>query len=91
MQAGVIARAHGSEAVIANIRGLVDRARLNGAPVVWAPRHGEALARESDTWRIAPEPAPDLAETLLEKADGDAFEDKIHPERTPRRTLWSLR
>jgi nicotinamidase-related amidase len=75
MQVGVIARAHGREAVIANIRSLVDRARLNGAPVVWVQHHSEDLPRDSETWRIAPELAPDPAEPMVEKAYGDAFED----------------
>jgi nicotinamidase-related amidase len=74
MQVGVIARAHGREAVIANIRGLVDGARLNGVPVVWVQHHSEDLPRDSETWRIAPELAPDPAEPLVEKAYGDAFE-----------------
>jgi nicotinamidase-related amidase len=43
--------------------------------VVWAPHQGEALARDSETWRIAPELAPDPAEPVVEKAFGDAFED----------------
>jgi nicotinamidase-related amidase len=74
MQVGVIARAHGREAVIANIRGLVDRARLNGATVIWVQHHSEDLPRDSEAWRIAPELAPDSAEPLVEKAYGDAFE-----------------
>jgi nicotinamidase-related amidase len=74
MQVGVVAQAHGREAVIANIRGLVDRARLNGAPVIWVQHQSGALARDSEAWRIAPELAPDPAEPLVEKAYGDAFE-----------------
>jgi nicotinamidase-related amidase len=75
MQVGVVAGAHGREAVIANIRGLVHRARLNGAPVVWVQHHGGDLARESEAWRIVAELAPDPGEPLVEKAYGDAFED----------------
>ena len=75
MQVGVIAGAHRREEVIANVRGLVERARLKRVPVVWVQHHDENLARESEDWRIAPDLAPDAADPLVEKAYGDAFED----------------
>jgi nicotinamidase-related amidase len=74
VQNGVVKAAHERDAVVANIAALVDRARREGVPVVWAQHSDEQLARGSDDWRIVPELAPGDAEPLVEKNYGDAFE-----------------
>jgi nicotinamidase-related amidase len=61
--------------VVANIAGLVEKARDEGVPVVWVQHHDEDLVRGSDEWRIVPELSPDEAEPLVEKSYGDSFED----------------
>lgn len=75
VQNGVVGAAHERDAVVANIGGLVDRARLEHIPVVWVQHSDEELAMGSDDWRIVPELTPEDAEHLVEKSHGDSFED----------------
>ena len=75
VQTGVVEAAHEREAVVGNVRGLVQKARQEGVPVVWVQHCDEQIERGSDGWRIAPELAPSDAEPLVEKSYGDAFED----------------
>lgn len=74
MQNGVVEGAYERDTVIANISGLVDRARREGVPVVWVQHSDEQLVRVSDEWRIVPELIPGDAEPLVEKHFGDSFE-----------------
>jgi nicotinamidase-related amidase len=75
VQNGVVEGAHRRDAVVANIAGLVERARREQAPVVWVQHSDEQLEKGSDAWRIVPELAPRDSEPLVEKRYGDAFED----------------
>jgi nicotinamidase-related amidase len=75
VQNGVVGGAHERDAVVANVGGLVDKARRERVPVVWVQHADEQLARGSDDWRIVPELAPGDAEPLVEKHYGDSFED----------------
>jgi len=74
VQNGVVGEAHERDAVVANIAGLVEKARQEGIPVVWVQHSDEDLVRGSDDWRIVPELTPTGAERLVEKNYGDAFE-----------------
>ncbi len=75
VQNGVVEKAHERDAVVANIAGLVEKARREGVPVVWVQHFSEQLAKGTDRWRIVPELAPADSEPLIEKSYGDAFED----------------
>jgi len=75
VQNGVVAGAHERDAVVANIAGLVDRAREENVPVVWVQHSDQGLVHGSDDWQIVPELVPDEAEPLIEKNYGDSFED----------------
>jgi len=75
VQNGVVQAAHERDGVVANIGGLVEKARLEQVPVVWVQHSDEELARGSEPWRIVPELVPGEAEPLVEKLYGDAFED----------------
>jgi nicotinamidase-related amidase len=75
VQNGVVAGTHQRDTVVANVGGLVDKARRDGVPVVWVQHSDEGLARETDEWRIVPELAPDDAEPLVEKHYADSFEE----------------
>ncbi|MFJ2511116.1 isochorismatase family protein [Streptomyces griseoviridis] len=75
VQKGVVGGAHQRDAVVANIAGLVERARREEVPVVWVQHSDEGLTRGSDDWRIVPELTPGDAEPLVEKNYGDSFED----------------
>ncbi|MEV0593312.1 cysteine hydrolase family protein [Nonomuraea cavernae] len=74
VQNAVVEGAHGRDAVVANIGGLVETARREGIPVVWVQHNDEEFVRGSDEWRIVPELAPGDAEPLVEKSYGDSFE-----------------
>jgi nicotinamidase-related amidase len=75
VQNGVVEKAHERDAVVANIGGLVERARREGVPVVWVQHSSDELERGHEGWRIVPELVPDTAEPLVEKRYGDSFED----------------
>ena len=75
VQNGVVEGAHQRETVVANVVGLVQRARQERVPVVWVQHSDEQLVKGSGDWRIVPELAPDDAEPLVEKSYGDSFED----------------
>ena len=71
----VVEAAHQRDSVVANIAGLVDRARQQGVPVVWVQHSDDEIVRGSDGWRIVPELSPSETEPLVEKNYGDSFED----------------
>lgn len=75
VQTGVVQGAYERDAVVANVAGLVEKARREQVPVVWVQHSDEDLARGSADWEIVPELAPGDAEPLVEKNYGDSFED----------------
>jgi len=75
VQNGVVGGAVGRDAVVANVAGLVDRARRERVPVVWVQHSDADLARGSEEWRIVPELTPGDSEPLVEKSYGDSFEE----------------
>lgn len=75
VQSGVVAGNYERDAVVANIGGLVDKARQERVPVVWVQHFADGLERGSDGWQIVPELKPDDAEPLVDKRYGDSFED----------------
>ncbi len=75
VQNGVVKGAHERDAVVANVSGLVQKARQERVPVVWVQHSDEQLARGSEDWRIVPELTPGDDEPLIEKNYGDSFED----------------
>jgi nicotinamidase-related amidase len=75
VQNGVVAGAHERDAVVANIAGLVDKARQEQVPVVWVQHSSDELVKGSDNWQYVPELPRGDAEPLVEKEYGDSFED----------------
>ena len=75
VQNGVVDGNHDRDAVVANVGGLVEKARQERVPVVWVQHSSEELPKASDEWQIVPELTPDDAEPLIEKIYGDSFED----------------
>ena len=75
VQVGVVEGAYERDAVVANVGGLVEKARAERVPVVWVQHSDAGLERGSDGWRIVPELAPRDAEPLVEKSYGDSFEE----------------
>jgi nicotinamidase-related amidase len=75
VQNGVVQGAPGRDTVVANVAGLIDKARREEVPVVWVQHSDEVLAKGSDEWLIVPELSRDQAEPLVEKTYFDSFED----------------
>jgi hypothetical protein len=70
VQKGVVADAARRDAVVGTIGGLVDKARADGAPVVWVQHISQELVKGSDPWRIVPELSPREGEPVIEKTYG---------------------
>jgi nicotinamidase-related amidase len=74
VQQGVVEGNHKRDDVVANIDGLVGKAREDGVPVVWVQHSDDNLKRGSDEWKIVSELNPDESEPLVHKSYGDSFE-----------------
>jgi nicotinamidase-related amidase len=74
VQQGVVAEAHERDTVVANIGTLVEKARDEGAPIVWVQHSGEQLPQGSDAWQYVPELDRQESEPLVHKTFGDSFE-----------------
>ena len=75
VQNDVVTGAHERDAVVANIRALVDKARQQQVPVVWVQHSGEGMEPDSDGWQMVPELSRLESEALVHKKFGDSFED----------------
>jgi nicotinamidase-related amidase len=75
VQNGVVAGNYQRDEVVANIGGLVEKARRERVPVIWVRHSDEGLESGSGDWQIVPELSPDGSEPLIEKRYGDSFED----------------
>ena len=75
MQNGVVQGAHSRDDVVANIAGLVEKARDASVPVVWVQHNDDGLAKDTEEWEIVPELKPEATEPLVHKSYGDSFED----------------
>ena len=76
VQNDVVGSAHDRDRVVANIAGLVERAREAGTPVVWVLHsHPEYLPRDSDGWRLVPELGTADGEPVVHKTWADSFEE----------------
>jgi len=75
VQNDVVAGAHDRDTVVANIGTLVEKARAEGAPVVWVQHSDEDMPRGSEGWQYVPELRRKDDEPLIHKEYGDSFED----------------
>ena len=75
VQNTVVANAYRRADVIANIRGLADRARAENVSIAWVQHSDEdSLVRDTEGWRYVPELQPADGELVVHKRYGDAFE-----------------
>ncbi|GAB3164610.1 cysteine hydrolase family protein [Amycolatopsis sp. NPDC004378] len=74
VQNGVMDGAHDRSAVIANIAGLVEKARAAGTEVVWVQHTSDELPRGGEPWQYVPELVRREAEPVVHKEYGDSFE-----------------
>jgi nicotinamidase-related amidase len=75
LQQGVVGEAFRRDAVVGNIRSLVDRARVEGVPVVWVQNESEETPPGSDAWRFVDGVNPTDDDRIVAKRYGDAFEE----------------
>lgn len=75
VQNGVVDGAHNRDAVVANIRTLVDRARDADVPVIWIQHTDEDMPQGSEAWQYVPELSLEQDEPLVHKSYGDSFEE----------------
>ncbi len=73
-QVGVMADAWDSERIIKNVARAVDRARAEGAPVVWVQHSEEELPQGGAEWQLVPELAPAEGEPVIHKRFESSFE-----------------
>jgi nicotinamidase-related amidase len=77
VQNGVVVGNYARDAVVANIKRIVEKSRREHIPVIWIQDSGEPRAIGSDPWKIVPELTPLDTEPHVDKKYGDAFEDTI--------------
>lgn len=75
VQNGVVAGAHGRDAVVANIARLVEKARAAHVPLIWVRHNSKEFVPGSEGWAIVAELDPQESEPIIDKRYGDAFED----------------
>ncbi|MFT3851944.1 MAG: isochorismatase family protein [Ilumatobacteraceae bacterium] len=75
VQNGVVGGAHERDAIVANIAGLVERARAEDVPVIWVQHAGDDLVAGSEGWQYVPELVLADGEPVVHKRYGDSFED----------------
>ncbi len=74
VQNDVVAGAYNRDGVLANIAALVDKARAQGAPVIWIQHSDEDLPQDSEGWQYVHELTRQESEPLVHKHYGDSFE-----------------
>ena len=77
VQNGVMAQAGDRDRVIANVRALVERARVGGVPVVWVQHSSQELQVGTDAWAYVSELVRQDSEPLVPKTYGDSFEGTV--------------
>ncbi|MDQ0935367.1 cysteine hydrolase family protein [Streptomyces turgidiscabies] len=74
VQNQVVDSAHNRDEVLANINTLLDKARAQGAPVVWVQHSSDELKAGTENWEYVPELVRRDSEPLVHKKYGDSFE-----------------
>jgi nicotinamidase-related amidase len=90
VQNGAMAGAYNRDAVIANIKALVDKARAENVPVIWVQHTSRELERGSDAWQYVPELALGESEPVVHKTYCDSFEETDLEERLSERGVGRL-
>ncbi|MFG6403731.1 isochorismatase family protein [Microbacterium sp. P04] len=72
LQVGVVADCFDAEGVVARSAALVERARVEGIPVIWVQDHGD-FAEDTAEWNLAAPLSRSDDETLVRKTFRDSF------------------
>jgi nicotinamidase-related amidase len=73
-QDAILATTAGRDSVVANIGGLIGKARAEGAPVIWIQHSDDGLPVGSAGWQLVPELPRQDGDPLVHKTYGDSFE-----------------
>ena len=74
-QVGVVDGAWESQRVVGQVALAVDRARTQGAPVIWVQHADDELVQGSPEWQWVPELVPAAGELLIHKGFNSSFEN----------------
>ena len=74
-QVGVVQDAWDASRIVGNIAQAVERARAQGAPVMWVQHEDDGMPRGSPQWQFAPELVPAADELRVFKRYNSAFEE----------------
>ena len=74
VQVGVMNEAWDARRIIGNVARAVERARAQGAPVIWVQHSDNELAYGTPEWQWVPELAPAEGEPLIHKRFNSSFE-----------------
>lgn len=75
VQVGVMNEVWEAERVVNNVARAVERARAQGAPVIWVQHADEELGYGSPAWELPPELTPAADEPRIDKQFNSAFEE----------------
>lgn len=84
VQAGVVSEAWDAPRIVGNVARAVERAREQGAPVIWVQHSDEELVYGSEAWQWAPELAPAPGEPVIHKQFNSSFEQTTLEEELAR-------
>ncbi len=73
-QVGVMSESWDAPRIIKNVSRAVERARTQGAPVIWVQHSDKELVYGSPEWHWVPELAPAQGEPLIHKQFNSSFE-----------------
>jgi nicotinamidase-related amidase len=73
-QVGVVEEAWEAPRIIKNIALAVEKARAQGAPVIWVQHADDDLVTGNPAWQLAPELSPIESEPLIHKQFNSSFE-----------------
>jgi nicotinamidase-related amidase len=74
VQVGVVGEAWDAPRIVGNVARAVERARKEGAPVIWVQHSDEELVYGSEAWQWAPELTPAADEPVIHKQFNSSFE-----------------
>jgi nicotinamidase-related amidase len=75
VQNGVVGEAYDRDAIVANIKLAVDKARAAGVEVVWVQHNSDDLIKDGEAWQYVPELVRVESEALVQKRYPDSFEE----------------
>ncbi len=77
VQVNVVKGAWEAPRIVGNVALAVERARAQGAPVIWVQHGDEDLVKGSPEWQWAPELVPATGERLIHKNFNSSFEHTL--------------